>query len=232
MMKQEMLSFGKFESGALTLGVNQPLGASWFTSLLPGFYHRFPQMHLSVQEVKTSVAQKLLPDGQMDLFIGKTFYNPKVVTNSLGRLQLVILVPKTSRLFRKGQFWRMATTETINQMNGEPFIRIVGESRFVAVVDNAFRDNGVQVENRVEVADSKVAIQMALMGLGCVTIDIISARKLSNRDDINILEFPPSVLTLDFSIIYRKTISKSDPLQFLVSACLEQEKALTMPAIY
>ncbi|KRL53112.1 LysR family transcriptional regulator [Furfurilactobacillus rossiae] len=225
-MDTEMESLGKFEYGSLSLGINQPLAASWFTELLPDFYKRFPQMHVSIQEVTTSRAENMLPDGQLDMFIGKTVYHPRVVTKPLGIMKLALLVPATSRLYRKDRFWRQATAETISRLNGENFIRIGGESRFQELVDHAFRDNGIHVNNRMEVSDSRIAFSLALKQLGAVIVNVNSAKKLSTDLPINVFEFSPEMMSLDFSVAYRKALVPSEPLKFLIQTCVKKADVL------
>ncbi|GAB6093130.1 LysR family transcriptional regulator [Furfurilactobacillus curtus] len=222
----EMNRLGEFKFGSISIGINQPLAATWLPQLLPDFYQVYPQIHTDLREVTTSKAEGMLLDGQLDVFIGKTIYHPQLESNPLGVMPLSLLVPQNSRLYRAGMFQRTATIQTISQLNGENFIAIGNESRFQEVVNHHFHDSGIHVNSRIEASDSRVAIQLALKQLGCVIVSQNMVASLDQKLPINIFNFDESLLSLDFSVAYRLAEMPSQTTARFVELCVEKAQRL------
>ncbi|WP_162260723.1 LysR family transcriptional regulator [Furfurilactobacillus siliginis] len=228
----EMNRLGNYAAGSISIGINQPLGASWLPRLLELFYEKFPQVHLTVAEVTTSKAASMLVDGQLDMFIGKRFYDERVATQKLGTLPLALLVPKNSPLYHTGPIVRPLTDEMMNALNGEPFIGIGNESTFQEAVDHALQDNGIRVNKRIEASDSRIAINLAASGLGTTITSPNALSRLPENAKVNVLVFPEAMLSLELCVAHRQDDVLPEPLRVLLQLVLTNaDTLLALPLI-
>ncbi|PIO82458.1 hypothetical protein BSQ39_02200 [Loigolactobacillus backii] len=206
-MTEELSHLAQHEFGSVTLALNQPLSDRWLPKFLPAISAQYPQLHINIVELTTSLAEQQLPSGKIDIFIGKTIFDKRIICHELGNVKLLLLVPSTSKLYHSNQYYRKITAADIQKLNSEPFISLGGESRFQEMVDHFLRDSGVTIENRIEAPNSQITTALAASGLGCTitTGQIIEQLHLTNADKINLLEIPADLLSLNFGISYRKS---------------------------
>lgn len=203
---------------SITLGITPPLANQWFKLILPTFYQRFPDYHTKIIEVSTSVAETLLSNRELDFFIGKTIHKPHVTSLPLESVALSLVIPKTSKIYEPDKLWRPLTPEIINQLDHELFIKSTGEYRFQDMVDHYFSERGKSINNRIEAPDLRVALSLALDGLGgLITFTNMIKPLEPSTPSINAFKIPISELSIDYSVSYIKNTVLSEPLDFLVS---------------
>lgn len=216
-MTTEMTQLRENESQTITLGITPPVAMAWFTQTLPAFYQRFPNMRTRIVEVSTSEAEKLLVDGQLDFFIGKTIHKPQVVSLPLTTVALSLIIPKSFSFFRPGTFWRPFSSDVLTQLHGQPFIRSIGESRMQEIIDHYFSDQGVQTMPLIEVENLLFAMKLVVKGLGCTILstEMLSQLTPEQRATVNAFRLPISQLSVDFSASYHRNHQLAGPLEFL-----------------
>lgn len=216
-MVTEMAQLKETESQTITLGITPPAAMAWYPDTLPDFYSQFPNMRTRIIEVSTSEAEKRLVDRQLDFFIWKTIHKPQVVSLPLTTIALSLVIPATFDDFRPGTFWRPFSADVLTHLNGQPFIRSIGESRMQEMIDHYFSDQGVQTIPLIEVENLLFALHLVLKGLGCTIVSTAMLTRLSTaqRATINAFKLPISQLSVDFSASYHRNHQLSGPLEFL-----------------
>lgn len=208
-MASEIKRLSQHDGGMLTIAVYPGFANYWMPILIPKIQQRFPALHIKVVEVTTSVAERQLPSGKIDVFIGKVIYNEKITSLNLGQIPLYLVIPKNSSLFDQHSLYRSVTTEDIRALNGAPFITISPESRFQEMIDHFLQDNGVRVRNVAEVQNTTLATILAAAGDGYTITMQQVIENLLNLQNVNALELPINQFSLDLAVSYSKSNSVS-----------------------
>lgn len=216
-MQSEMQQLSEHQGGSLTIAVYPGFANFWMPRLLFKIQRRFPALHIKIVEETTSIAERDLPSGKIDIFIGKVIYNEKINSSSLGRIPLYLVIPEYSKLFKRGHLYRDSVSDDIKILNGAPFITISQESRFQEMIDHFLKDNGVRVRNVVEVQNTMLATLLAASGGGyTITMGQI-IENLPKIGDINGLKLPIDQFSLDVGVSYCESSSTSKFIEETVS---------------
>jgi len=202
-MQLEIRSLSKHQGGILTIAVYPGFANFWLPRLLPKIREMFPALHVKVIEMTTSIAERGLPSGEVDIFIGKTIFNKKITSIKLGTIPLYLVIPKYSELFHVTKY------DEIKLLNGASFITISQESRFQEMIDHFLKDNGIRVRNVVEVQNTTLATLLAAEGVGYTITMAQVIENLPDKTAVNALQLPVNQFSLDVGLSYYKSNANS-----------------------
>ncbi|EHO46188.1 LysR family transcriptional regulator [Lentilactobacillus kisonensis] len=224
-LDREMTHLSQFKYGHLTIASNEVVTNDLYKPVLVRFYNKYPNIHAQITRMTSRDAEKRLLSGTLDFFIGHALQSHKVDYQPAARLPLVLIIPKTSKLFVPGQLYTNYEDLDLTKLSGESFIGTPPEDNYQRLINSYFSDVGITPEYSIEVPDLHLASDLAIEHVGAiVTPEPFAGERRLTEDQkagINIVKIPTDVLTANFGISYIKNKQTSEPVTDLLDIITE-----------
>ena len=163
--------------GEVRIGISYTRGQALLPLLLPEFIKKYPLAELSVLEDSSSLLEKHLEHGDIDILIGfAPFMFDGAEYYHLMQEHLYLVIP--NELLLEHFPTAEKAGQTLNEFRSShdltlfrdfPFVLLKKGDRIRTIADNAFRDAGFQPRIKLETQNTQTAVALASEGLG-VTI--------------------------------------------------------------
>lgn len=203
-MQLDLLPFQANDHSFIRIAFNQPWVISIGDELARKIQYEFPNEHFEIVEQTSSVVEKKLETQETNLFAGKMFNNPELISNYIFRQRLFFVIPARNPLFKDLKDRTTIKKSDLKKLNNQPFIGLIDESFSQEMIDHMFQDNSINVNKYIKVNNTLTATQMAIEGMG-ITIslfDTVKDRLNYDNYQFKIIEIPKEILRLDLGVSY------------------------------
>ena len=160
------------EKGRLSIGISHTRGLVFLPMCFPRFHEKHPFVKLKIVEGATSVLDKALSEGEIDLMISlMPFVNENVEPVELCKEEILMLIP--DNIFQKylgasggRTVEKMESTGNITALSEAPFILMHTENRVRVIADSIFESNEMKPQILLEVENIETLLELCKKGMG------------------------------------------------------------------
>lgn len=196
--------FKKNTNFEIKIALNQPWMTANPLTLISFLRQKYPEITFSFYTETTNIAQDLLLNHSIDIFIGKVLVNEKISSTYLLDSDLYLVIPENLPMFNiHDSELSLSLLKNFDHIN---FISLTDESFFQTMINHMFEENEIHLNKVVKVADSIAATQLAIEGLGyTIAMKSIATRIAKQKSKkVKLIHIPTSHLQLSIGISYLK----------------------------
>jgi len=199
------------QRGHQALGASHTAGTYLLPPLMSRFHERYPGVHLSLEIANTQTILVDLQTKPLDLAFVEGPVKAKDLTISPWRTDhLVAIVPPNHRLV-------MEQPVTLADLAAEPYVQRELGSGTREIVEEAFRQMGLELKVAIELGSNQAVKQTVIAGLG---ISILSDATIALEVSAQALAVV-AIKDYDFSRTLSQVMPKERPLSLAATAFLE-----------
>lgn len=167
-MDKELSGVSRGERGSFTLGISTSRAPIILPHVLPRYYQEFPDVNISFSEEDTSLLEKRLISGEIDLFIGiNTTPHPELQIRTLATEEIMLVI--SSRLLRQhfssGEIEAMKNGIDLNRFAQVPFTLSFKGGKVNHVIQEYLNVYNLQLNVIYNISDSKTQIMLCTTGI-------------------------------------------------------------------
>lgn len=210
-MLQQFQELNDMARGDIRVGIPPIRGMYWLPRILPSFYKRYPGIHLEVVEDDNDVLEKLLLEGQLDLYVNATpFLSPNLRYKVIGNEPIYLIASIENEDLPKNitetNSIKSPTLVTPSFISKQRLITLRPATSLSKLTKQVFIDNNMEMpKNTLELQSTETAYLLALQNVG-----IFFAPKCTvynnqhNNHRAAFLSLPKKFPVRDITIAYRK----------------------------
>lgn len=185
----------------IRIGVLESLGSFLLPELLPQFLLKNPNIKIQLSENFPRVSEAHLLHEQIDCYLGQT---PESLNRGLdfyvnGGESYFVIIPPTSKFFKKGHFILKPQEYDIKEILSEPFVVSSTNSAIRHQVNGAFQKFHIKPNIILESSSIITATNLAIKGVG-LTISAASIIKRMAQTPINLLPVDQNLIQIKYFI--------------------------------
>ncbi len=207
-------------SGKLTISLGTDL-SKFFARGIAAFSQNHPGLRITILSRPSAEALSTLLDGAVDVAIGWFPRVPRGIQKKpLLNSTMHLIVPNDHPLSRKKKL-------SLSDIAGSRIILHRGRAAARRLIDSSFHNNGIELDNILEVEICESIIEFVRLGLGvgfvhaiCLPRQLNLMRSLDMRNEFG---------SIEISMIYRKSITSQPSYQAFIDS-LVNPKSDSIPA--
>ena len=199
------------ERGHLALGASHTAGTYLLPPLLSRFHQHYPGIHLTLEIANTQTVLEDLHTQPLDMaFVEGPVKATDLIVSAWRTDHLVVIVPPSHPLIQRQPV-------TLAQLAAEPYVQRELGSGTREIVEDAFSQNGLELNVAIELGSNQAVKQTVSAGLG---ISIVSDATIGLELSAQTLAVV-AIQDYDFSRTLSQVIPREKPLSPAAAAFLQ-----------
>ena len=204
----ELADIIKRDVGVLNVAFPPMRCAYMLPHILPTFQKLFPNVKVNIFESHSTVNDRLLLDGQVDIaFYSKpNSLHPQIEYQSLATEEMLICTCQSHPLSRFAQPNPASRYPKLDPelLKGERVLQLMPEQRTRQIVDDFLYANNLQYDNVMYTSNMSAIMELVAVGYGVSFIFETHLRHSRATDSIDCFSFGEPRTCSDFVVAYRK----------------------------
>lgn len=200
----------EFETVTIALGSDLP---KYLAPQIAAFSRRHPRLRMTIIS-RPSETLSLLVEGAVDVAIGWFPKIPRALQKrTLFNSKIYLVFPRKHPMSRKGNVSLMDIASD----------RLILHARSAAarlLIDSGFRENGIEIQNILEVGTCETIIEFVRLGLGIGFVHDICLPK-GKEKKLGSLDMSSKFGTIEVSLVYKKSTASKPSYQALIENLIQ-----------
>lgn len=216
--RQEMVRLQEGQSGAVLIGCNKSLAASFLPPLITSFHQRYPAVHLKIVERHSDEIVTMVEQEEVDLgfIFDPVVRSEVVVVQELFRQPLYLLASSEHPLAHAEP-----SALTLARIAAEPLFLLGEAARLRKVLERIFVQRGLTLQPMVEIESSEGLKELVRRGSG---VTLMPPALLHSSQDERGLTLLPVFDVPDefiFALVYRRFGTISPPARQFINLVID-----------